>query len=216
MRSRTLAASEGDTELAIASSRRPRARHRQFPADLAAPRSDPDALLLAGGPGHIEPDLTLALGARHQIVTLNGDIRDRETCAAAADCDVVIHGLAHPGVETDRLDAATRGTWNVLTTTRARRVILLSSMRIFDRYDPGWHIDETWSPRPTAATDELIPYLAEAGAREISRSRPIECLVLRLDEVVFGRPFAPARSGRLAPCRRRRPRDRRCGHRRVT
>ncbi len=147
-------------------------------------------ILLAGIPGHLDPDLTRTLGARHQVVTLSGDTRDRDTCAAAAECDVVILGLDAPGDETDRLDAATRGTWNLLTTTRARRVILLSSMRIFDRYDPGWQIDETWSPRPSTATDDLIPYLAEVGMREISRSRPIECIVLRLDDVIPADVFA--------------------------
>ncbi len=141
-------------------------------------------ILLAGVPGSLEPALARSLSARHQVTTLDGDIRDRQTCAATADCDVVIHGLAHPGDETDRLDAATRGTWNLLTTTRARRHILLSSMRIFDRYDPGWHIDETWSPRPSTATDDFIPYLAEIGAREISRARPIECIALRLDDII--------------------------------
>jgi nucleoside-diphosphate-sugar epimerase len=153
-------------------------------------------ILLAGMPGHIETALTDALARRHQLVTLPGDIRDRERCAAVADCDIVIHGLEHPGCETDRLDAATRGTWNLLTTTRARRYILLSSMRLFDRYGPGWQIDESWSPRPSAATDDLIPYLAEVGSREISRSRPIECLVLRLDEVVPADTFA---SGPIQP-----------------
>ena len=147
-------------------------------------------ILLAGIPGHLEPELARQLGARHQLVALDGDIRDRETCAAAADCDVIIHGLATPGDETARLDAATRGTWNLLTTTRAQRHILLSSMRIFARYDPGWHIDEAWSPRPTTATDDLIPWLAEVGAREISRARALECVVLRLDDIVPAETFA--------------------------
>jgi nucleoside-diphosphate-sugar epimerase len=146
-------------------------------------------ILLAGVPGSLGPDLARALGTHHEIATLDGDIRNLEICAEAADCDVVIHGLDAPGDETDRLDAATRGTWNLLTTTRAKRYVLLSSMRIFDRYDPGWQIDEAWSPRPSAATDDLIPYLAEVGAREISRSRPIECLVLRLGEVVSAGAF---------------------------
>jgi hypothetical protein len=62
-------------------------------------------------------------------------------------------------------------------------------MRIFDAYDAGWHVSEAWSPRPTAVVSDLIPYLAEIASREISRVRPIECVVLRLDEVVSGEQF---------------------------
>lgn len=147
-------------------------------------------ILLAGIPGILERPLAQALAGHHQPLTFTDDTRSLADCEAATDCDVVIHGLAGVDGESDRLDAATRGTWNLLTTTRARRYVLLSSMDIYTQYDAGWHVDESWSPRPTTDIDQLAPYLAEVASREISRNRPIECRVLRLDEIVLAETFA--------------------------
>lgn len=147
-------------------------------------------ILLVDCPVILREHLVQALARRHEVLPFSGDVRNLDDCRAAADCDVVIHGLDASAEDVERLDSATRGTWNLLTTTRATRYILLCSMCIFDQYDAGWHVDEAWSPRPTTAVDDLAPYLAEVASREISRVRPVECLVLRLDEVVHAKRFA--------------------------
>ncbi|MCC6704570.1 MAG: NAD-dependent epimerase/dehydratase family protein [Thermomicrobiales bacterium] len=147
-------------------------------------------VLLTGIPSILERDLSGELSRHHTVVTLDGDVRDRAVCAAAADCDVIVHGLADGLDPLTSLDHASRGTWNLLTTTRARRYVFLSSMRMFDAYDSAWNVTETWSPRPSTDVSELAPYLAEVAAREISRSRPIDCLMVRLDDVVSGDRFA--------------------------
>ncbi|HYH11304.1 MAG TPA: hypothetical protein VD789_03025, partial [Thermomicrobiales bacterium] len=87
-------------------------------------------ILLAGIPGILEHPLAhaLALAGRHHLLPFAGDTRNLDDCEAVADCDVVIHGLDDSGEEFRRIDAATRGTWNLLTTTRAQRYVLLSSM----------------------------------------------------------------------------------------
>lgn len=147
-------------------------------------------ILLADLPGILERPLTQTLSEQHHVLAFAGDTRTLADCEAVADCDVIIHGLAGSHEESHQIDAATRGTWNLLTTTRARRYVLLSSMDIYTQYDAGWHVDESWSPRPTTAVNELAPYLAEIASREISRNRQIECRVLRLDEVVSTEQFA--------------------------
>jgi nucleoside-diphosphate-sugar epimerase len=141
-------------------------------------------ILLVGVPDAIGGSLVEALAKEHQVSTFDGDPLDREACATVAGCDILVHGLPDSGDPLHAIDLASRGTWNLLTTTAARRYVLLSSMRVFNAYDPGWHVTEAWSPRPSTDPDELVPYLAEVASREISRSRPIECVVLRLDEVV--------------------------------
>jgi len=141
-------------------------------------------VLLVDLPPSLAENLPGALSRDHDVVTFDGDVRDLAACAAAADCDVVVHGIPTDGDALAMLDRASRGVWNLLTTTNARRYVLLSSMRLFDAYGDGWHITEAWSPRPTTDPAQLAPYLAEVAAREISRARPIECLALRLDAVV--------------------------------
>ena len=64
-------------------------------------------------------------------------------------------------------DAATRGTYNLITTaTDASRFILLSSLRPFERYPADWWVTESWAPRPTTDVADLAPYLAELTVRE--------------------------------------------------
>ena len=153
-------------------------------------------ILLTGIPPALHEPLTRALTGRHEIATLDGDVRDRETCARGSRCDVIVHGIPPHPDPLVMLDEASRGTWNLLTTTQARRYVLLSTMRLYDAYDPGWHITEAWTPRPTTDHHVLAPYLAEIASREISRARPVECLALRLDDVVDGAAFA---RGPIAP-----------------
>ena len=146
-------------------------------------------ILLAGIPEILDQPLRQSLSSNHVLMSPSGDIRDLATCHAVADCDLVIHGIPDSESDLDRLDHASRGTWNVLTTTGAKRYILLSTMRLFDAYGEGWHVTESWSPRPTTDVAQLAPYLAEVASREISRTRPIECFALRLDNVVTAEVF---------------------------
>ncbi|HVL25423.1 MAG TPA: NAD-dependent epimerase/dehydratase family protein [Thermomicrobiales bacterium] len=146
-------------------------------------------ILLVDPPALIDAPLREAL-AGHDVVAFAGDVRDLATCAAQAECDVVVHAIPASDDPLAMLDRASRGTWNLLTTTRATRYVLLSSMRLFDTYGDGWHITEAWAPRPATDAEHLAPYLAEVASREISRARPLDCRVLRLDEVVSAERFA--------------------------
>jgi nucleoside-diphosphate-sugar epimerase len=158
-------------------------------------------LLITGSGGLLGAALIAALGADHQLVTVDlpgsagaaptytGDLRDREFAArVTAGCDAIIHLLPEADGEAsgELLDAATRATYNLLTTTRARRFVLVSSLRIFERYPSTWRVNEWWAPRPTADLADLAPYLAEVTTREVARSssRPFTAIALRMGEVV--------------------------------
>jgi hypothetical protein len=67
-----------------------------------------------------------------ELIPFAGDARDLELCKSQSQCDIILRGLEFAN-EIDALEAAGRVTWNLLTTTSAKRYILLSSMDIFGR-----------------------------------------------------------------------------------
>jgi nucleoside-diphosphate-sugar epimerase len=159
-------------------------------------------VLLTGSNGKLGAALARALSRQHDVVTLDllhrgpspaptyvGDPRDREVAArATAGCAAVVHcGVLAPedASEVDVLDAATRGTYNLLISANsATRFVLLSSLRSFERYPMEWRVTEQWAPRPTTAIADLAPHLAECTAREVARVAPLQVIALRLGEVV--------------------------------
>lgn len=148
-------------------------------------------ILIAGRQDRLGAALVSGLARRHDVRTLDhapAAPRDRDaTAKAARDCDTII--LAPPFIAPgapagEILDAATRGTYNLLTQPSASRFILLTSLRILERYPVDWWVAEQWAPRPTTDIDDLAPYLAELVAREVARVKPIQAVALRLGEVV--------------------------------
>ncbi|HEY6738069.1 MAG TPA: NAD(P)-dependent oxidoreductase [Actinopolymorphaceae bacterium] len=139
-------------------------------------------VLLVDVPQPLRTALAAELGRRHEVVEFAGDVLDAEHCAARAEADVVVQGRPDIADGSARIEHATRGTWNLLTTTRAERYVQLSSLRHFAAYDPRWAVDESWAPRPTTDPADLAVHLAELTSREVCRARPIRACVLRLDE----------------------------------
>lgn len=109
------------------------------------------------------------------------DARTLEEDAPAGDFELVIQDVRHRGDEADSLERATYGVWLVYERLRPRRHVLLSSLRVFDSYDPGWEVTAAWHPRPSADPVELVPYLAELTVRELTRVRSTSATILRLD-----------------------------------
>ena len=147
------------------------------------------ALVRALAPQHDVRTLDLTSGLGESAPTFVGDPRDREFAArAVAGCDAVVHtcSLAHDGATAeDEIDRATRGTYNLITTAgTAKRFVLLSSLRLFERYPAHYLVTEQWAPRPTTTSDDLAPYLAELTVRECARVLPLIAVALRLGEVV--------------------------------
>lgn len=171
-------------------------------------------VLLTGSSSKLGAALLRALSPRYEVATLDygensqapvptfvGDPRDRNFAAlATAGCDAVIHlaPLAPPGASPAvTLDAATRGTYNLITTaTAASRFILLSSLRLFEQYPMEWRVNEQWAPRPTTDVADLAYYLSELTVREVSRVAALKAIALRLgdvvdDEEIRGKPADP-------------------------
>ena len=161
-------------------------------------------ILLVGSQSILGRALISSLGSAHDVRTLSssaprgesgptdliGDPRDRDVAAAATHgCDAIIDlrtVTAADGVaDLDRVDAATRGTYNLLTSaSAATRYILISSLRLFERYPIEFRVTEQWAPRPTTNIDDLVCHLSELTVREAARVTPIKAIGLRLGTVV--------------------------------
>ena len=148
-------------------------------------------ILIAGSKDGLGGALVTALAGGHDVRMLEhggADPRDQDAVAAAArDREVVI--LAPPYIapdapESEIIEAAARGTYNLLTQSSPARVILLTSLRLFERYPVDYWVTEQWAPRPTTDIDVLAPYLAELVTREVARVTPVQVVTLRLAEVV--------------------------------
>lgn len=163
-------------------------------------------MLITGSHGLLGRALVTAFGPRHDVRTLDlvedngvrptcvGDPRDRDLAAqAASGCDVIVHQLLRPrsrASELEILDLATRGTYNLISAAPASsRFILVSSLRLFERYPVEWNVTEDWAPEPTTDSDDLAAYLAEAVVREIARLAPLKAIALRLGNVVDDEGF---------------------------
>jgi nucleoside-diphosphate-sugar epimerase len=141
--------------------------------------------------------LTRALADDHDDRWLD-DPRDRAATAAAlgeggAPVDAAIHLVpaaagGDEAADLTLLDRAGRGTYNLMTAGECPlpRLVLVTSLRPFERYPAHWRVDEGWAPRPTTAVADLAPFLAETAAREVARARRTDVVVLRLGEVVAG------------------------------
>src|SRR5262249_9752386 len=135
-----------------------------------------------------------ALAPAHDVSVLEGDPRDRATAArATAEVDAVICATPDPGPDHQdallALDAASRGIFNLLTTAQsagATRFVLLSTLRLFERYPLDYAVTEYWAPRPTTQPEDLVPFVAEAVVREASHALPITAVCLRLATVSDG------------------------------
>ncbi len=104
--------------------------------------------------------------ADHAVITVERDVLDEGISSELADAELIIQGLPEAGTELERIDRATRGTWNVLTTDGVRRCLQLSTLALFDAYDPGWAVDESWLPEPSDDPRLLAAHLAELTAEE--------------------------------------------------
>ncbi|HEX5414163.1 MAG TPA: NAD(P)-dependent oxidoreductase, partial [Chloroflexota bacterium] len=159
-------------------------------------------VLVTGSNSKLGAAIVAALSANHEVRTLDlnapatgpaptfvGDPRDRDLAVqATSDCDAVVHlgPLIDPSAPPHEVvDAATRGTYNLITTANAAsRFILISTLRLFESYPQEWRVTEQWAPRPTTEIADLAPYLAECTVREVSRVMQLKGIALRLGEVV--------------------------------
>lgn len=115
--------------------------------------------------------------------------RPEDVAPLVAGIDAVLHLSVYdpaplPGVdaEQERLDLAARGTYVLLQEARkagVARVVLASTLSLFDAYAEEFVVDESWRPRPGAGAELLAPYLGEMVCREFAREGGIGAVCLR-------------------------------------
>ncbi|MCH5375313.1 MAG: hypothetical protein JJ992_15180 [Planctomycetes bacterium] len=114
---------------------------------------------------------------------------DEATEQLVRDVSSIVHvGPAATGdSEMTLVDVWPRRTYNLLQAAVAsgvRRVVYLSSLDLFDLYDPAYIVDEDFRPLPTPGTGMLPPYLGEYCCREFARLRQLQVVVLRFGQVL--------------------------------
>lgn len=166
-------------------------------------------LLITGGDSRfartlaaaLSTDLTVRLFDRQFSTPLpagveaaTGDLRNPDEVAPAlAGIDTVIH-LAplllpqQPGIDdVTALDCAMRGSYvlvNAARTAGIKRIILASTLDLFDRWPAHYGVNETWRPRPKPTLDHLCSWLAELSMRENLRVGMMQGICLRFGQIV--------------------------------
>lgn len=114
-----------------------------------------------------------------------------EPLAFPEGCEAVVHAGVHPACwpgaaardDSAALEWCGRGTYALLTAAMAagvKRVVLASTLTLFEAYPATWRIQEGWKPRPSTAMVELGPYVAEVSAREVARAQDVDVVCVRL------------------------------------
>ena len=140
------------------------------------------------------------------VETLEGDLRESEVAeTAVAQVDVIVHllpwslTLLLSDDHVERLDTVMRGTRSLMLAAAkasVRRIVLGSTLGLFDRHPAHWQIDEQWRPRPDPTLAHLLPWIGELTARELVRRSQMEAICLRFgvvmdDSTVVSQPFDP-------------------------
>ena len=174
----------------------------------------------------------LASDGEHEVLLApEGDLRDEAFAQRAVQgAEALIHlAPLYPDAVTsdqDEIDQATRGTYVLLTAALeagVTRVVLGSTLDLFERYPATWNVGESWQPLPDVhKARDLAVYLAEEMVKQFARVEPLLAFCLRFGSViddagVSGKRFDPrwlhvrdavqaVRAALVAPPGERRPR----------
>ncbi len=162
-------------------------------------------VLITGGDGRLARAATAALAPAHTLRVADrrftaplpagvegceGDPRDEAFAAAIVEgVDAALHlaPLDTGGDDLDLLDRATRGTYQ-LAGAAARagvgRLILGSTLALFDTLPRDWRPTEAWRPRPRPEPATLRAWLAERSLREVARESGLPAVCLRFGRIV--------------------------------
>jgi len=134
------------------------------------------------------------------IEQLLGDFREPADCArAVAGIDTILHLATLVDLQADApdaqtvLDNASRGAYVLMNAARdaaVDKVILGSSLALFDRLPHHWQVNEIWRPRPDPSLPQLAPWVAELSLRESARVGTMQVIALRFGLIVDDRTIA--------------------------
>lgn len=173
-------------------------------------------VLITGADGHLARGVAEALHQQVSVVALDtrftqpplqgveyieGDLREPQLVSTSlSGVEAVLH-LAPLRSRTDDdltvLDEASRGTYVLATAAleaRINRLVLGSTLDLFDQLPAHWDVSEMWRPRPEPRIEHLGAWLAELSARETTRASNMLTICLR-----FGRPVNDADIASLPP-----------------
>ena len=165
-------------------------------------------VLITSAASELAGELAVALSAQHQvrltdIIDVQTDydfVRNdlghgEETGRLVEGMDAIVHLgeladstlAAAPEVDNLLIDYATRSTYNLLQAAceeKVTHVIYASSLRLFDRHDESWAVNEVWRPGPTTEANVLAKYAGEFVCREFAREGSIRVTCLRLGKLI--------------------------------
>src|SRR4051812_48839181 len=148
-------------------------------------------IAITGGRSLLGRALAQALASNHEVrVAPEGDLREEEFAKQLVEStDTLIHlaplypDLPAGASEREELDQATRGTYVLLKAAVAagvRRIVLGSTLALFERYPATWRVGESWQPLPDVRdVGQLAAYLAEESAKQFARVEPVSVVCLR-------------------------------------
>jgi dihydroflavonol-4-reductase len=124
----------------------------------------------AGAPGIRQADLRDEAAVRELVAGMQAVVH-------AAELDP-----APVADEIEALHRASYGTYVLCQEARnagVERIIIASTLGLFDACPPDWVVDEMWKPRPEPEGRHLSPLLCEKVAREFVREGGLCGIVLR-------------------------------------
>jgi nucleoside-diphosphate-sugar epimerase len=170
------------------------------------------SILITGGDSRLGRALADRLAAAHSIrlfdekftappavASISGDLRDPAVVFPALQgVETIIHltPLTVPHQcpdETTALDLAMRGSYVLVNAAREAgvgKIILASTLALFDRWPAHYAVDEQWRPRPAPTVEQLCAWLAECSVRENIRFGELQVVCLRFGQIVDEREAA--------------------------
>jgi uronate dehydrogenase len=124
---------------------------------------------------------------------ITGDLRDPAIVTGALEgIETVIHLAplvdAAAGLDAHTaLDLAMRGSYVLVNAAReagVKKLILASTLDLFDRWPAHYRVNEQWRPRPEPAIHQLCAWLAECSVRENVRFGTLQVICLRFGRIV--------------------------------
>jgi nucleoside-diphosphate-sugar epimerase len=157
-------------------------------------------VLITSGASEVSQLIAGALGADHDVRVTELPDRsgpgmvacdlghEEETGQLCDGIDAIVLVCEAEGLsDSETVDFHSRKMYNLLSAASegsVKRVVLLSSLRLFEAASPEFEIDEQWAPSVTPDPDILRYHIAEFVCREFARAHQLGVTCLRVGDRV--------------------------------
>ena len=149
-------------------------------------------LIVTPGDVRLTVELLRALSSEHEVRLLtHEELLDAEVLKEAVKGgEAILHLLptnGELGTEFESLDLVGRGTYQLMCAANEAgidKVIVGSSLSLFDRHPQTWKVDEQWRPRPLPVLADLVPWIGELSVCEGTRASSACVVCLRFGKFV--------------------------------